>query len=48
MKNNIKILLAAMALLLMSCEPIYIGGKIEDSGGGGLDHPFSTDVTVYD
>ena len=48
MKNNIKILLAAMALLLMNCEPIYIGGKIEDSGGGGLDHPFSTDVTVYD
>ena len=28
MKNNIKILLAAMALFLMSCEPIYIGGNI--------------------
>lgn len=48
MKNSIKICLAALGLVLMGCEPIYIGGKLEESGGGGMEHPFSTDVAVYD
>ena len=48
MKNSIKICLAALGLVLMGCEPIYIGGKLEESGGGGMEHPFSTDVALYD